>query len=78
MAVVQLPVDLGWQKIEKDSWFDASQAYIQPEFAEPKQEALDHAMQILQKLNAQLFSLVSGCVGQGVSLWRFQEKLKPL
>ncbi len=74
MAVVQLPVDLGWQEIEKDSWFDASQAYIQPELAEPKQEAIEQAMQILQNAERPVIFSGIGMRGAGTELMELSRK----
>ncbi|MBK4109801.1 pyruvate oxidase [Lactococcus petauri] len=74
VAVVQLPVDLGWQEIEKDSWFDASQAYIQPELAEPKQEAIEQAMQILQNAERPVIFSGIGMRGAGTELMELSRK----
>ncbi|KXT62638.1 pyruvate oxidase [Lactococcus sp. DD01] len=76
VAVVQLPVDLGWQEIEKDSWFDASQAYIQPELAEPKQEAIEQAMQILQNAERPVIFSGIGMRGAGTELMELSRKIK--
>ena len=74
VAVVQLPVDLGWQEIKKDSWFDASHAYIQPELAEPKQEAIEQAMQILQKAERPVIFSGIGMRGAGTELMELSRK----
>jgi pyruvate oxidase len=76
VAVVQLPVDLGWQDIAVGSWFDASQAYIQPEFADPQQPVLDKAAELLQNAERPVIFAGIGMRGANSELVEFSRKIK--
>lgn len=76
MAVVQLPVDLGWGEIEADSWFDASQVYQVPELAEPKKVDIDKAAEILEKAERPIIFSGIGMRGAGKELVEFSRKIK--
>lgn len=77
VAVVQLPVDLGWQEIEKIHGLMQVKLISNRNLLNPNKRLLSKRCKFYKMLNVLSFSLVSGCVAQGLNLWSFQEKLKP-
>ncbi|QDK71153.1 pyruvate oxidase [Lactococcus protaetiae] len=76
VAVVQLPVNLGWEEIPSDSWFDASQVYAQPKLANPDAKQIEKAAEILENAERPLIFAGIGMRGAGDELITLSKKLK--
>ncbi|AYG00198.1 pyruvate oxidase [Lactococcus allomyrinae] len=76
VAVVQLPVNLGWEEIPSGSWFDASQVYAQPKLANPEAKQIEKAAEILENAERPLIFAGIGMRGAGDEVIALSKKLK--
>lgn len=76
VAVVQLPVDLGWQEIDKDSLFDASKTFPKPVFAAPEATDIDAAIELLKDAEQPIIFAGVGARGAGDALVTLSKKTK--
>lgn len=76
VAVVQLPVNLGWEKIPADGWFDASQVYRPLKFAAPEPAEINKAVEILSKAERPLIFAGIGARGAGKALVELSRKIQ--
>lgn len=76
VAVVQLPVNLGWEDIDAEAWFDASSHYKTPQLADPDEASIDEAIKILKEAKKPMIFSGIGMRGGGDELISLSRKLK--
>ncbi len=57
-AVLILPKDFGWDKIEDNFRNNAAAHKVVPNFPAPRKEQVDKALELIKMLKIQLFTLV--------------------
>lgn len=76
VAVVQIPVDLGWVDINEESWYDSSLNFEKLKLAPPKKEQIENAISILNESKRPLIFSGIGMRGSGDQLVQFSKKIK--